>query len=76
MGGPFWIAEIIDQAKNMERFSLHTFALLADEATLHRILYWYGLFSHQRDTLAWKGFAAVLLDMMGDQAALIALGSA
>ncbi len=79
-GLPFWQAEIVDRNRNKQRFALDTYALLFEELQpLHLIkstIYWYGLFSHQRGTLAWKGFAAIMLDPAGDQAALTALGSA
>lgn len=79
-GLPFWQAEIADRAQNKQRFSLDTYALLRQELPLRgliqSIMYWYSLFSHQRGTLAWKGFAALVLDPADSRAALAALGSA
>ena len=81
-GLPFWQLEIADRDHNKRRFNLDTYALLFEEAQaqpmklIDNIIYWYGLFSHQRDTLAWKGFAGLSLDPIGDRAALAALGSA
>jgi hypothetical protein len=76
----FWQTEIADRDKNKQRFSLDTYALLYEELTpirlIQGVIYWYGLFSHQRDTFAWKGFLALMLDPAGDQAALASLGSA
>ena len=78
-GLPFWQAEIVDRDRNKLRFALDTYALLFEElqplGLIQGTIYWYGLFSHQRGTLAWKGFAALLLDPAGDQAALATLGS-
>ena len=77
-GLPFWKDEIINRKKNKERFCLDTYAILLQERDLASLIqdaiYWYSLFSHQRETLAWKGFAAVPLDVDGDQAAKAALG--
>lgn len=81
-GLPFWQTEIVDRDRNKLRFSLDTYAVLFEElqaqpmALISNIIYWYGLFSHQRDTFAWKGFAGLVLDPAGDQAALAILGSA
>lgn len=80
-GFPFWRTEITDANRNKARFSIDTYGVLYEEiqaqpmALIGSIIYWYGLFSHQRDTLAWKGFAGIPLDPAGDQAALSALGS-
>jgi len=80
-GLPFWQAEVIDRNRNKQRFCLDTFAVLFEEIQaqpinyVNQIIYWYGLFSHQRDTFAWKGFAGLALDPTGDQAALSSLGS-
>lgn len=78
-GRNFWQTEVAAPEKNKERFSLDTYALLYEELTPFRliqgIIYWYGLFSHQRGTFAWKGFVALTLDPTGDQAALALLGS-
>ena len=79
-GLPFWQDEIIHRDKNKSRFSLDTYALLFEElrpdSLINGVIYWYSLFSHQRATLAWKGFVALALDPLGDNAALTALGSA
>ena len=79
-GLPFWQAEIVDRERNKQRFALDTYGLLFEElpplGLIQGTIYWYGLFSHQRGTLAWKGFAALQLDPMDDQSALAALGSA
>jgi hypothetical protein len=77
---PFWRNEVANHALNKQRFALDTYALLFEElqpmGLIQGVIYWYGLFSHQRGTLAWKGFVALVLDPAGDQAALAALGSA
>lgn len=79
-GLPFWQTEIIDRDRNKQRFGLDTYAVLFEERAakpmnlISDIIYWYGLFSHQRGTLAWKGFAGLALDPAGDQAALSAMG--
>lgn len=82
VGLSFWQAEIVNRERNKQRFSLDTYAVLFEERQaepmnlISDIIYWYGLFSHQRDTFAWKGFAGLMLDPAADQAALFALGSA
>ena len=82
VGLTFWQTEVADRNKNKQRFSLDTYAVLYEELQLQpmgliqHIIYWYGLFSHQRDTFAWKGFVALPLDPTGDQAALTLLGGA
>lgn len=79
-GLPFWNAEVANRDLNKQRFSLDTFAVLFEEIQAHpinyinQIIYWYGLFSHQRETFAWKGFAGLALDPAADQAALSQLG--
>jgi hypothetical protein len=79
-GLPFWRTEIADRDRNKARFGLDTYALLLQETNLptliQQIIYWYGLFSHQRETFAWKGFVAIPLDPSGDDAALGSLGVA
>jgi hypothetical protein len=81
-GLPFWQNEIVDRDRNKQRFSLDTYAVLFEERAaqpmnlINDIIYWYGLFSHQRETLAWKGFAGLAIDPVDDQAALLQLGSA
>lgn len=37
--------------------------------------YWYGLYSHRRKTMAWKGFVQIELDPAGDAAAEAALAA-
>lgn len=77
----FWQDEVIDRDRNKQRFNLDTYAVIFEDLhaqpmnLISNIIYWYGLFSHQRDTLAWKGYAGLALDPAGDQAALSALGS-
>lgn len=79
-GLPFWNAEVADRNLNKQRFSLDTYAVLFEERQaqpmnlISDIIYWYGLFSHQRTTFAWKGFAGIALDPAADQAALSQLG--
>lgn len=81
-GFPFWQVEIVDRERNKNRFKLDTYALLFEElqsrpmSLIGNIIYWYSLFSHQRETFAWKGFAGLVLDPTGDQAALASMGSA
>lgn len=78
----FWKNEIIHRSKNKERFNLDTFAVIFEDLArepkylISDIIYWYGLFSHQRDTFAWKGFVGLPLDPAGDKVALSALESA
>ena len=73
-GFRFWSDEIAHQKRNQDRFSLDTYALLIEEAPLgqmlQQVMYWYSLFSHQRDTFAWKGFVAVPFDQAQDSDAL------
>jgi hypothetical protein len=79
-GLPFWNAEVADRHLNKQRFSLDTYAVLFEELQaepmnlISGLIYWYGLFSHQRTTFAWKGFAGLTLDPAADQAALSQLG--
>lgn len=78
-GFDFWKNEIVDRDKNKQRFALDTYAILMEETDLaglmKNIMYWYSLFSHQRTTFAWKGFAAMPLDSAADAAVLSTLGS-
>jgi hypothetical protein len=80
VGGPYWAQEIANQELNKQRFSLDTYALLVEElplgGLLQNVMYWQSLFSHQRDTFAWKGFVAILLDPNQDAEALGLLGGA
>ena len=79
-GLPFWNAEVANRDLNKQRFSLDTYAVLFEEIQaqpinyINQIIYWYGLFSHQRDTFAWKGFAGLALDPAADQVALSQIG--
>lgn len=77
-GYQFWAEEIQNQPKNKNRFKLDTYAALVEEfhllGLLKNVMYWYSLFSHQRDTFAWKGFVAVVLDPAQDADALNLLG--
>ncbi len=81
-GFPFWQNEIAGptaQVKNKSRFLLDTYAVLFEEMgpgnLIQNTIYWYSLFSHQKSTQAWKGFVALQLDPVADQAALSLLGS-
>lgn len=73
-GKPFWDQEVVDRVKNRQRFSLDTFGVLIEELSpptfLQQSIYWYSLFSHQRDTFAWKGFVVVPIDAKDDNDAL------
>ncbi|KQX21181.1 hypothetical protein ASD01_29670 [Ensifer sp. Root423] len=77
-GFQFWADEIQNQPRNKDRFRLDTYAALVEEfqllGLLKNVMYWYSLFSHQRDTYAWKGFVAVVLDPIQDASALTLLG--
>jgi hypothetical protein len=77
-GFKFWAEEIQNHPRNKERFQLDTYATLVEEfqlpGLLKNVMYWYSLFSHQRDTFAWKGFVAVALDPAQDAEALSLLG--
>lgn len=76
-GLSFWENEVANRAKNKQRFSLDTYGMILDGVgpmqIIRDLIYWYGLFSHQRDTFAWKGFVMVALDPTADQAARSAL---
>jgi hypothetical protein len=76
-GSAFWQNEIIDNTKNKSRFSVDCYALMLNIRDLgnflRQSLYWYSLFSHKRSNYEWKGFAAVPLNVVDDQAALAAL---
>ncbi len=79
-GSALWQDEIINRRKNKERFAIDSYAVLIEELgfdqLLQQTIYWYSLFSHQRETFAWKGFAAIRLDPASDKAALAELDSA
>lgn len=72
-GLPFWQQSVADRDANKQRFSLDTYAALIEElgigGVIEKSIYWYSLFAHQRDTLAWKGFVRVPLDSADDQVA-------
>lgn len=76
----FWTEEVADRNKNKLRFSLDTYAALYEELAgspsglIRGVIYWYSLFSHQRNTLAWKGFVAVPLNPADDATAQANLG--
>lgn len=80
-GFPFWQVEIVDRDRNKNRFQLDTYAVLFEElqvqpmSLIGHVIYWYSLFSHQRDTFAWKGYIGLALDPIGDQTALASMGS-
>lgn len=77
-GFQFWAEEVQNQPKNKARFELDTYAILVEDfpllGLLKNVMYWHSLFSHQRDTFAWKGFVALVLDPVQDAAALTMLG--
>ncbi|MGV1869702.1 DUF6932 family protein [Agrobacterium rosae] len=77
-GMPFWEASLVNRQANKQLYSLDTYGIIVDDqipifSTMHDIMYWYGLFSHQRDTFQWKGFVALGIDTAEDQAALTLL---
>ncbi len=80
IGLQFWADEVVHRDKNKDRFSLDTYGIVFEECIgdpmrlINNTNYWYGLFSHQRETFAWKGFACLALDPDGDQNALDMLG--
>jgi hypothetical protein len=61
-GFPFWRDEVANRTRNKGRFSLDTFAIALSSASYREFTYWHGLFSHQRDTFAWKGYIVVPID--------------
>lgn len=79
-GATFWHERVANRDLNKQQFNLDTYALLLEEThlgdMLQSVMYWYSLFSHQRDTFAWKGFLAVMIDPGADQAAAAILESA
>jgi len=57
-----------------EGVGLHCFMLdlmLPPEVLVSQSVYWFGLFSHQRDTALWKGI--VQIDLAADDVAAIAM---
>ncbi|TJV42416.1 MAG: hypothetical protein E5Y02_14885 [Mesorhizobium sp.] len=79
-GAAFWQATVANREHNKELLRLDTYALLIEDTTLgamlQTVMYWYSLFSHQRDTFAWKGFLAVMIDPEADKNAIALLGAA
>lgn len=79
-GEAFWRDRVANREHNKEHLKLDTYALLVEGTPLgdmlQAVMYWYSLFSHQRDTFAWKGFLAIVVDPASDQAAAAMLGEA
>ncbi|MBK8159689.1 MAG: hypothetical protein IPK59_13285 [Rhodospirillaceae bacterium] len=65
-GEAFWKSEVVNRPVNKARFLLDTYAMIVTEMPLEgfldNVIYWYSLFSHQRDTFAWKGFVRIALN--------------
>lgn len=78
-GSHFWASAVANNILNKQRFSLDTYALLIEEQefgdNIKNVMYWYSLFSHQRETFAWKGFVAVDFNRDQDAEALALLGA-
>ncbi|MED5549797.1 MAG: hypothetical protein VX529_10615 [Pseudomonadota bacterium] len=82
-GLPIWNEEVQNAKKNKKRFNIDSYALLYEEVAGHplglinHIIYWYSLFSHQRDTFSWKGFVGVDMDLVAskEDQALAMLGT-
>lgn len=72
-GFPFWRDEVADRPKNKGRFSLDTFAIPLSSAGYRNFTYWHGLFSHQRDTFAGKGYIVIPIDARADSDVLAEL---
>lgn len=77
-GQPLWEQQLTNRPQNKRLFSLDTYGIIVDDQvpifrTMHDIMYWYGLFSHQRNTFQWKGFVALELNTDDDQVALTIL---
>jgi hypothetical protein len=69
-----WNEEVVDRDKNKRRFLTDTYAVDINANTTVKSLvdvtiYWYGLYSHKRVTLQWKGFVVVILDKHADSLA-------
>lgn len=79
-GEAFWRDRIANRDHNKANLKLGTYALLVEQTPLwgmlEQVMYWYSLFSHQRDTFAWKGFLAIMLDPIADKEAGKMLGGA
>ncbi len=76
-GMAYWSGEIAHRNKNKNRYQLDTYGDIIDTLPvpnfITRVIYWYGLFSHQRDTNTWKGFAALPLSPTSDAAGEVEL---
>ncbi|MDN2566535.1 hypothetical protein N1F89_09895 [Aquibium sp. A9E412] len=79
-GGVFWHERVANRDQNKATLNLDTYAVLVEEldlgSLLRHVMYWQSLFSHQRDTFAWKGFVAIMLNAADDDAAAALLGNA
>lgn len=75
-GKPEW-QRLMDFQANKQQFRVDSYGVVLEDAPLldviQAILYFHGLFGHQRVTMHWKGFAVVALDAADDQAARQAL---
>jgi len=57
--------ELFDQDESKEQFDCHAFFVdlsLSAEYAVDVGTYWFGLFSHQRETFLWKGLIRIPLD--------------
>ena len=66
---------LLDQAHCKAEFSCDAYFLdldVAPDLVSEQTAYWFGLFSHQRDTFRWKGIVQINLQC-DDEAAMIAL---
>ncbi|ESY03578.1 hypothetical protein X753_21290 [Mesorhizobium sp. LNJC399B00] len=79
-GEAFWRDRVANREHNKANLKLDTYALLVEQTALgdmlQQVMYWYSLFSHQRDTFAWKGFLAIVIDPGADKEAAKMLGGA
>ncbi len=78
-GAGYWNTEIVNRDLNKERFALDTYGIIMDASMplyemLMNVTYWYGLFSHQRETFQWKGFVVVDINAADDEIALQMMG--
>ncbi|MBO9122802.1 hypothetical protein J5283_04080 [Rhizobium sp. 16-488-2a] len=78
-GAGYWESQLVNRQLNKQRFSLDSYGIMIDSSMpifdmLQNVTYWYGLFSHQRDTFQWKGFVAVDVNPFDDEAALLTMG--
>jgi len=72
---------IVDPRECKKRFKVDGYfidtSVLDPQALIERATYWYGLFTHQRQTLRWKGILKVQLrDAMDDNVAKLMLAQA